>query len=120
MTDEVREQKPGLDIRRNLLAIDATLELHVPPPGTHIGLDRQFMHESRDRCLPAASKFSGESRVSNLTLRKGHSQSSIEYHAVSRLCLFWIMCRRNMPSNENPSRSAARRDGSLSALHFHS
>ena len=76
--------------------------------------------ESGSRCRPDSSKFSGASHRSNLARRCGHSSSTIAYHAVSRLRPFWIMCRRNTPSKENPSRNAARREGSFSALHFHS
>jgi hypothetical protein len=94
-------------------------ETDLAPPGSLLDLD-QSMHERRSRCRPVSSKFSGDSHFSNLPFRDAHSQSSIAYHAVSRLRPFWIMCWRNMPSNEKPSRSAARRDGSLSALHFHS
>src|SRR5690554_5281868 len=36
------------------------------------------------RCVPAASKLSGESHRSQAARSAGHSRSMIEYHAVSR------------------------------------
>ena len=61
-----------------------------------------------------------EASVRIVSLRAGHSPSSIANQAVSRLAPFTIMCCRKIPSNWNPSRNAARRDGSFKALHFHS
>ena len=40
--------------------------------------------------------------------------------AVARLRPLGIMCWRKMPSKVKPKRNAARRDGALSAAHFHS
>jgi light-independent protochlorophyllide reductase subunit B len=50
----------------------------------------------------------------------GQSRSIIANQAVSRERPLTIMCWRNRPSNWKPRRAAARRDGALSALHFHS
>ena len=52
----------------------------------------------RARCAPEASKLAGSSQRSNAVRSAGHSESRIEYHAVSRLrCLITIICR-NVPS----------------------
>ena len=48
----------------------------------------------------------------------GHSESSMENHAVSRFRPLTIMCWRKIPSNLKPKRNAARREGALRALHF--
>src|SRR2546421_1773283 len=60
-------------------------------------------------CRPRSSKFAGANHRSSRAFRMGHSASVIEYHAVSRLRPLTIMCWRKMPSNVNPSRSAAAR-----------
>ena len=49
-------------------------------------------------CLPSVSKFSGASQRSKLCLRSGHSLSSIENQASSRLRPLAIKCWRNVPS----------------------
>ena len=72
------------------------------------------------RWTPAASKFAGSSQRSNAARTAGHSPSSIEYQAVSRLRPLTTMCWRNTPSKVNPKRSAARRERALAASHFHS
>src|SRR5690606_39537438 len=74
----------------------------------------------RRRCRPASSKLAGSSHWSNATFAAGHSRSSIENQAVSRLRPLTIMCWRKTPSNFMPNRSAARLEGVLSLLHFHS
>ena len=74
-----------------------------------------------------AGSFRGRRRRNSpdrATLRRraltaGHSVSSMANHAVSRLRPLMIICCRKMPSKVKPSRSAARRDGAMSALHFH-
>ena len=50
----------------------------------------------------------------------GHSESRIEYQALSRLRPFTTIAWRKMPSKRKPSRSAARRDGAFRLSHFHS
>jgi hypothetical protein len=50
------------------------------------------------RWAPEASKFAGASHASNAARAVGHSPSSIENHAVSRLRPLTIMCWRNVPS----------------------
>ena len=47
--------------------------------------DRAISVDNRSICFPAASKFIGASHCSNPLRIAGHSLSSIEYHAVSRL-----------------------------------
>ena len=69
--------------------------------------------------LPA-SKFAGSSHVSKARFRAAHSLSIIENQAVSRFFPFTIMCCRKIPSNVNPRRNAALRDGELFESHFHS
>src|SRR5262249_8240765 len=49
-------------------------------------------------CRPARSEVSGASPRSNVALRTGHSLSSIENQAVSRLRPLTIMCWRKTPS----------------------
>jgi len=71
-------------------------------------------------CRPPASKFSGASQRSNAALRAGHSLSMIGNHAVSRFSPFTTWCWRNRPSYLKPKRCAARFEGSLRLLHFHS
>src|SRR5579859_4800538 len=44
------------------------------------------------RWRPCSSKFAGLSQASKAVLHTGHSLSSIENHAVSRLRPFMIMC----------------------------
>ena len=75
---------------------------------------------SADLCDPSSIKFPLSNHRSNRTFASGHSESSIEYHAVSRFSPLIIMCWRNTPSNVNPNRPAARFDFSFAALHFHS
>ena len=55
-----------------------------------------------------------------VALIRGQSRSTIANQTVSRLRPLTIMCWRNSPSNENPSRSAAFFEGSFASLHFHS
>ena len=50
------------------------------------------------RCRPSLSKFSDASQRSKLHLRSGHSPSSMEYQALSRLRPLAIMYWRNVPS----------------------
>src|SRR5450759_2397771 len=76
--------------------------------------------DSERRCCPSSSKLSGDSHASNAARTPGHSPSTIENQAVSRLRPLTTMCWRKTPSNTNPNLSAARRDGRLSASHFHS
>ena len=80
------------------------------------GLTRQRhpLAAVRRRSSPSSSHASKPARTA------GHSPSRIEYHAVSRLTPLTIMCWRKTPSNVKPKRSAARRERSLAALHFHS
>lgn len=75
---------------------------------------------SPTRCSPLASKFPGSSHFSNASFATGQSSSIIANHAVSRLRPLTTICLRNTPSNSNPSRRAARFDGSFKSLAFHS
>ena len=73
-----------------------------------------------ERWRPSASKFAGSSHASKAAPTAGHSPSSSEYQAVSRLRSLTSMCWRKTPSKVKPKRSAARRERSLPASHFHS
>src|SRR6266542_2807772 len=64
------------------------------PPGTR----GRFNSLKLVRCRPSASKFSGASQRSKAALRAGHSLSSIENQALSRLRPFAIRCCRKVPS----------------------
>jgi hypothetical protein len=75
---------------------------------------------SEVRCAPSGSKFAGSSQASKAARAAGHSSSSIEYQAVSRLRPLMISSLRKIPSKRKPKRSAAAREPAFSALHFHS
>src|SRR2546423_900800 len=76
---------------------------------------------ARDRrCPPSESKLSVASQASKAARREGHSESMIEYHAVSRFRLLMTLWCRKTPSNVKPKRSAARFDPAFSLSHFHS
>src|SRR5712691_192809 len=77
------------------------------------------MASSERRCRPP-SKFSGASQRSNAARARGHSESSMANHAVSRFLPLIIMCWRKIPSKVKPKRKAARREAAFSASHFHS
>src|SRR5439155_10158523 len=55
------------------------------------------------RWRPAPSKLSDASQRSKAALRAGHSLSSVEYQAVSRLWPLTVVCWREMPSNLKPN-----------------
>src|SRR5699024_10879986 len=74
----------------------------------------------RVRWRPSASKLPGSSHVRNASRSGGHSLSTTAYQAVSRLRFLYTVAWWNMPSYENPSRCAARREAALRASHFHS
>src|SRR5205085_12565109 len=112
------EDRAVLRVSRALQRRDGGKIFTRRPPHGHAALPL-----SEDRLTfwrPCASKFAGSSQRSNAALRAGHSLSRIEYQAVSRFCPFTTWCWRNRPSYVNPKRSAARFDGSLRLLHFHS
>jgi hypothetical protein len=62
-----------------------------------VGVNFASIHRARNlqRCIPSESKFSGAS----LALICGHSRSTIENQAVSRLRPFTTWACRNIPSN---------------------
>ena len=89
-----------------------------PPPRARSSCSTPTSAASADgrrrRSSPAAASASNAARTA------GHSPSTIENQAVSRLRPLTIMCWRNTPSNVKPKRSAARRERALAASHFHS
>ena len=54
--------------------------------------------------LPSASKLAGSSQASKAARSLGHSSSTIEYQAVSRLAPREMTCLRNTPSKTKPLR----------------
>ena len=82
--------------------------------------ERARQSPSRSTCRPSASKFSGRSHASKPRRSAGHSPSMIENHAVSRLRPLATAAWRKIPSNWNPRRAAAARDGAFRESHFHS
>src|ERR1017187_9121179 len=94
------------------------LPFNQPPGwagGSYLGIDLKLC-----RCRPSLSKLAGASHASSASFLAGHSQSSMENQAVSRFLPLTTICWRKIPSKVNPSRSAARRLATFSALHFHS
>ena len=90
------------------------------PPGAEPARSGAVSSDNRIRCWPAASKLLGSSQRSNARSSAGHSRSMAANQAVSRLRPLYTVACRKTPSYEKPSRSAAARDGALSASHFHS
>ena len=90
-------------------------------PARSVSLVALSRRPARLRWRPSASKFvRAQPGLERRARAAGHSPSSSENQAVSRLRPLTIMCWRKTPSNVKPKRSAARRERALAASHFHS
>ena len=81
---------------------------------------RSVDHRGPRRAEWARGQLRDVSQASSADFAAGHSSSSSENQAVSRLRPLMMKCLRKMPSNVKPRRRAALRERSFKASHFHS